>query len=57
MLSENQEKVEDKKGETVTNFIPYYKDEFSTIYGMDCEIGMKQMENNSIDLIVTDPPY
>jgi len=27
------------------------------IYNMDCLDGMKQLDDNSIDLIVTDPPY
>ena len=31
--------------------------ELNTIYNMDCLEGMKQMEDNSVDLIVTDPPY
>ena len=29
----------------------------NTIYNMDCLKGMKQLQPNSIDLIVTDPPY
>lgn len=36
---------------------PYYQDESYTQYSMDCEIGMKELPENSIDLIVTDPPY
>lgn len=36
---------------------PFYTDEFYTHYAMDCEIGMKELPENSIDLIVTDPPY
>ena len=31
--------------------------ELNKIYCMDCLEGMKQLEDNSIDLIVTDPPY
>ena len=31
--------------------------ELNKIYNMDCLIGMKQMPDNSIDLMVTDPPY
>lgn len=27
------------------------------IYNMDCLIGMRQMKNESVDLIITDPPY
>jgi DNA modification methylase len=31
--------------------------ELNKIYNMDCIEGMKQIEDNSIDAIVTDPPY
>lgn len=31
--------------------------EINNIYNMDCLEGMKQLEDNSVDLIVTDPPY
>ena len=31
--------------------------EINKIYNMDCIEGMKQIEDNSIDSIVTDPPY
>ena len=31
--------------------------ELNKIYNMDCVEGMKQIENNSIDLTVTSPPY
>lgn len=31
--------------------------EINQIYNMDCLIGMKNMPDNSIDLVVTDPPY
>ena len=27
------------------------------IYNMDCLEGMKQLKDNSVDLIITDPPY
>lgn len=30
---------------------------FNNVYSMDCIEGMKQLDDNSIDLIVTDPPY
>ena len=33
------------------------KMETNKIYNMDCLEGMKQLEDNSVDLIVTDPPY
>lgn len=28
-----------------------------TIYNMDCTVGMKELPDDSIDLIITDPPY
>lgn len=31
--------------------------ELNRIYNMDCLEGMKQLDDNSVDLIVTDPPY
>jgi len=31
--------------------------ELNKIYNMDCLDGMKQIEDNSIDLVLTDPPY
>lgn len=31
--------------------------ELNAIYNMDCLIGLKQMQNESINLIITDPPY
>lgn len=31
--------------------------ELNTIYNMDCMNGMKLLDNNSVDLIITDPPY
>ncbi|WP_242161796.1 site-specific DNA-methyltransferase [Bacillus cereus group sp. BfR-BA-01522] len=31
--------------------------EMGRIYNMDCIEGMKEMEDRSVDLIVTDPPY
>ena len=33
------------------------KMELNKIYNMDCLEGLKQLEDNSIDLVVTDPPY
>ena len=33
------------------------KFELNKIYCMDCIEGMKQLDENSIDSIVTDPPY
>ena len=40
-------------------FIEYYNHpiEYNKIYNMDCLEGMKLLENNSIDLTVTSPPY
>ncbi len=31
--------------------------EVNKIYNMDCLVGMKQMADNSVDTIITDPPY
>ena len=31
--------------------------ELNNIYNMDCMEGMKQLEDNSVDLIITSPPY
>ena len=31
--------------------------ELNKIYNMDCIEGMKQLDDNSIDLVLTDPPY
>jgi DNA modification methylase len=31
--------------------------ELNKIYNMDCLEGLKQLDDNSVDLIVTDPPY
>ena len=37
----------------------YHSDmfELNTFYNLDCMVGMKDIPNNYIDLIVTDPPY
>ena len=31
--------------------------ELNKIYNLDCLEGLKQLEDNSIDAIVSDPPY
>lgn len=31
--------------------------ELNKIYNMDCLEGMKQMQDNSVDIVITDPPY
>ncbi len=36
---------------------PYYQDDSCTIYNGDCLEVMKDIDDNSIDAIVTDPPY
>ena len=36
---------------------PYYQDEHVTLYCGDCVATMKTMLDNSVDSIVTDPPY
>jgi len=33
------------------------KIEFNKIYNMDCIKGMKYLPNNTIDLVITDPPF
>lgn len=38
-------------------FVPYYQNDNITLYNNDCMAIMKQMPDESIDLIVTDPPY
>ena len=29
----------------------------NTVINQDCFLGMKEMDNESVDLILTDPPY
>jgi len=36
---------------------PYYQNELTTIYNADCLDVLKDMKDNSVDLILTDPPY
>ena len=36
---------------------PYYDKDGITIYNGDCLEGMKQIDDESVDLVVTDPPY
>ena len=31
--------------------------ELNRLYNMDCMEGMKQLDNGSVDLIITSPPY
>lgn len=31
--------------------------EIDRIYNMDCMVGMKEIPDGSVDLVVTDPPY
>ena len=31
--------------------------EFNKIYNMDCVTGMTKLPDNSIDLVITDPPF
>lgn len=37
--------------------IPTYKININEIYSIDCIKGMKQLPNNLVDLIITDPPF
>lgn len=36
---------------------PYYQDEYVTIYHADCREGIRELPDNSVDLVLTDPPY
>lgn len=36
---------------------PYYQDEWTTIYHGDCREGMPALGSQSVDLLLTDPPY
>jgi site-specific DNA-methyltransferase (adenine-specific) len=36
---------------------PYYQDEAVTILNLDCREAMREMDAESVDAIVTDPPY
>lgn len=36
---------------------PYYQDDAVTIYHSDCLIALQSLADNSVDSIVTDPPY
>lgn len=36
---------------------PYYKDNWITIYNIDCLEGMKLLADESVDLVFTDPPF
>lgn len=36
---------------------PFYEDDTTTIYNADCRLVMASMPANSVDAIITDPPY
>lgn len=36
---------------------PYYQDDYVTIYHADCREALKLIPDNSVDLVLTDPPY
>lgn len=36
---------------------PYYQDDYVTIYNCDCSVGLAELSANSVDLVLTDPPY
>lgn len=36
---------------------PYYEDEACTIYNADCREILPELERESVDLVLTDPPY
>lgn len=39
------------------NVKPYYQDQYGIIYNNDCRDVLLQIPNDSVDLILTDPPY
>ena len=36
---------------------PYYQDEHATLYHGDCLEELKKLDDNSVDAVITDPPY
>lgn len=36
---------------------PYYRDDWITIYNADCHVVMPDLQDSTIDLVHTDPPY
>ena len=36
---------------------PYFETKLGTLYNCDCIDFMQEMDDNSIDLVLTDPPY
>jgi DNA modification methylase len=36
---------------------PYYQDEYVTLYCGDCREVMKELQDGSVDLVLSDPPY
>lgn len=43
--------------ETAIGFIPCYAQPFFNLINKDCFLAIKEISDNSVDLIVTDPPY
>lgn len=36
---------------------PYYEDDWITLYHADCREGFKNLEDEEVELVITDPPY
>jgi DNA modification methylase len=45
------------RGEVVGVSAPYYSDDFVTLYRGDCLTVMAEMPDESVDIVVTSPPY
>lgn len=45
---------EDKEGASIS---PYYKDDLITLYNNDCSEAIGHLNDESVDLVVTSPPY
>jgi len=54
LLEKNKEEliIKDNKNEVVIQEL-----EINKIYNKDCIVGMKQIKNESVDIIICDPPY
>lgn len=55
MTIENKDNNNIKK--TTNNYSEYYKQSFLNLFNNDCFLAIREIPDNSIDLIVTDPPY
>lgn len=50
-------KLKRKKHLMVKDELPSGESGFNKIYNMDCVTGMKKLPDNSVDLVITDPPF